>query len=95
MNMFACILIFPAPARQMSRAEALLRISASARRADGAGDGACTSRTEVYLSEFKDAAVQDPGLSASDFQQVTSRSPQAHGSLTTLLCESETHKVVP
>jgi hypothetical protein len=86
----------PKPKVHMSGAEALLRITASARRTGGGGDDAYSSCTEVYLSEFKDAAVQDPELSASDFNQVTSKSSHSSDSSTTVRCLiDETRKSQP
>lgn len=58
-------------------AEAILRITASAKAAGGSSDAAYSSLTEVFLSEFKDAAMMDPGLSVNDFKQVATR----HGML--------------
>jgi hypothetical protein len=55
---------------QTTSAGALLRITARATPADGGSDSACSSCSEVYLSEFRDAAMRDPDLSASDFEQV-------------------------
>ena len=71
-----------------SGAEALLRITARARRTGGGGsDDAYSSCTEVYLSEFRDAAVQDPGLSAGNFKQVILKVITVMGQLhATVLC---------
>lgn len=52
-------------------AEALLRITASAKSPGSSSEATWySSSSEMYLSEFKDAAMQNPGLSASDFKQV-------------------------
>lgn len=36
----------------------------------GSGNDTYSSSAELYLSEFKDAAMQDPGLAVSNFKQV-------------------------
>lgn len=52
--------------------DALLRITMTAKQANSSGNDAATysSSTELYLSEFKEAAMQDPGLAVSNFKQV-------------------------